>query len=269
MTIFTNILSKQTPPITPAKHCPKKTIIFDLGDVVFKTSKGKQASAILPSTLLNPTIIYTMLTTNIRKELFETLAQLSSTQGDEVNIMYNQGKPLPQIWSEWMMGQHQSETLYSNAIVYINQTSYSSNKKKILQKIIQTVFSPQKLVASQKPIKNMVKLIKGLKNHGYKLYVLSNWDKESFPLLEKKHSDIFKLFDGIMISGNEGIGKPNPKVYTKLLEQYNLKTSECIFIDDEPYNIKTAQNLGISSILKTSMNEVYKELQKLGVIHTQ
>ena len=69
-----------------------------------------------------------------------------------------------------------------------------------------------------------------------------------------------------MISGTEGIGKPNPKIYNNLLQKYNLNPEECVFIDDENYNIEAANNLKINGILNDSIGSVYLELQKLCIL---
>lgn len=258
-------LTKPTLNVIPAKENSKKVIIFDLGDVVFKSSKAKQAYPLISTILAHPSIIFTMMTFDIRYELFALLSNILP-DGSDAQVMYNQGHKLPQIWIDWMIGKQTARYIETEALSYLTKTDMDTNKKRVLRKVVQTVFNPKKLTAAQKPIKPIVKLIKQLKENGYKLYVLSNWDKESFPLMLQKHDKVFKLFNGIMISGEAGIGKPNPHFYTTLLQKYHLDPHECIFIDDEPKNVETAQNLGITAILNKSIIETYEELYKLGVL---
>lgn len=84
--------------------------------------------------------------------------------------------------------------------------------------------------------------------HGkYKLGIISNampslmWSLESFELK--------KYFDVILISAIEGCSKPRPDIYIKALNAINSKPEECLFIDNKPKNIDTANSVGIQGIL--------------------
>lgn len=266
MMLFNKILPKSNLHIKPVKDCSTKVIIFDLGDVLFETSKAAHASTIIASSFIHPTLFYTLATSNLKENLFSNLAQVPSQTNAAFQQMYNNGKPMPQIMVDWMTGVSKSQEILKQSIDHIQKSNESPNQTYLLAKIMELLFNPLKFAQSQKPVKAMVKLAKALKVEGYQLYILSNWDPESFPLLQKLHPTIFNLFDGCLISGTEGIGKPNPNFYNKLLKQYNLTNSECLFIDDEPFNTQMAETLGISSILKTSNNSVHDSLKDKGII---
>ena len=89
------------------------------------------------------------------------------------------------------------------------------------------------------------------KAQGHKVYLLSNWDAHSFPLMDARFPELFSLFDGIMISGETGLLKPDPTFFYELLDAYNLDTRSCIFLDDQKENIIAAQKMGIASALIT------------------
>ena len=57
------------------------------------------------------------------------------------------------------------------------------------------------------------------------------------------------MFDGIVVSGEEKMVKPNPEIYQLLLNRYHLQASESIFIDDRPANVEEANHVGIHGIL--------------------
>ena len=63
------------------------------------------------------------------------------------------------------------------------------------------------------------------------------------------------MFDGIVVSGEKKMVKPNPEIYQLLLNRYHLQASESIFIDDRPANVEEANHVGIHGILfKGSMD---------------
>ena|SRR3989339_2227459 len=106
-------------------------------------------------------------------------------------------------------------------------------------------------------------LAKKLKLH-YKLGLLSNniedWleeDLDQFLLRD--------LFDCVVASYSSGTKKPNEKIYLEMLDNLSMKPEECIFIDDLERNIKVARKLGIKSIHFKSTEQLYKELQLIGI----
>jgi len=110
------------------------------------------------------------------------------------------------------------------------------------------------------PIDGTLEIFKKLKQSGrYKLYALSNWSAETWPIALSKY-DFLKEFDGLVISGLEGIRKPSPEFYRLLLDRYNIKPDEALFIDDNYRNVLAARDLGIAAIHFTSAAEFGKQL---------
>lgn len=260
------MLTRRSFHITPAIQSSIKTIIFDVGDVLFESNTAKHASKLFTASLTRPSLLYSFFTLDIRDDLFKVLSSVPAQTDSSTQIMYNSNQPMPQIMVDWMLSINPCEEILQKSLSTLATLDYSKNQKTVLKKIIETLFIPSNFAHSVKPIRSMIKLVESLKNHGYKLCILSNWDKESFPLLQRGHHKLFNKFDQIMISGEEGSGKPNEDFYNKLLQAGQLTPNECIFIDDEPNNLPTAQELGIKCILKTSPDSVFDELKKLGVI---
>ncbi len=106
----------------------------------------------------------------------------------------------------------------------------------------------------------ILELIKELKNKGYKIYILSNNNKEA----EKYLLEIpdFKAFDGWIFSCDYQIMKPDPKIYNILFETYNLKPEECFFIDDSRKNIETGNKLGMAGFVLDCEHNGIAELRK-------
>jgi 2-haloacid dehalogenase len=76
---------------------------------------------------------------------------------------------------------------------------------------------------------------------------LTNWSAETFPIALERFS-FFKLFDGIVVSGEEKLIKPDKAIFNLLLNRYTIKAIESIFIDDNINNIKAADALGFQTI---------------------
>lgn len=110
--------------------------------------------------------------------------------------------------------------------------------------------------------RDAVELAKNLKEKGYKLYVLSNMAKLTYEYF--KNDDFFSLCTGIVISAHEHIKKPDEKIYRLLLERYNMKAEECLFIDDDDSgkNYKTANKIGIKGrrVIPNQLEDIKKLL---------
>jgi 2-haloacid dehalogenase len=116
------------------------------------------------------------------------------------------------------------------------------------------------------PVSETVDILHSLKNAGkYKLYALTNWSAETFPVALKRY-DFLKWFDGIVMSGEEKTRKPFPEIYTTLLKRFNVKPSEVIFIDDSLRNVKGAEDVGIHGIHFQSPKQLLHELKQLGLV---
>jgi len=105
-----------------------------------------------------------------------------------------------------------------------------------------------------------------LKKAGYKVYGLSNWSAETFPLVKEKFP-VFKMMDGIVISGEELIAKPDLRIYQILLDRYGLKADECVFIDDRKGNIDAAEALGIQGITFKSCEQAKQVFNQIANKH--
>ncbi|RYE55512.1 MAG: HAD family phosphatase, partial [Sphingobacteriales bacterium] len=116
------------------------------------------------------------------------------------------------------------------------------------------------------PIPATVEVFRQLKDSGkYKLYALTNWHQGLFDIALTRYG-FLHWFDGRVVSGEEKTRKPFPEFYHRLLDRYEVKPEEAIFIDDNLRNVNAAKELGIHSIHFTSAAELEKELQKLEIL---
>ena len=101
-----------------------------------------------------------------------------------------------------------------------------------------------------------------LKNRGYKVYLLSNYSEDHFRYIST-HFRFFGLEDGRVISFEEKVLKPDPRIYNILLKRYGLKAEECVFLDDTPENIEGAKAVGMNGIVFESYGQGRDELDKM------
>lgn len=108
------------------------------------------------------------------------------------------------------------------------------------------------------------KLLKPLKAK-YRLFGLTNWSAEAFPVVYEKYP-FFKNFEGIIVSGQEKLVKPDKEIYELLLSRYGLLPDESLFIDDSIKNIETARELGFATIHINGSNSLEEQLAKSGLL---
>ena len=106
-------------------------------------------------------------------------------------------------------------------------------------------------------------LVRRLKNHGYSVYYLSNIPEDVLALLKER--GVLDRFDGGVASCEVKINKPDPRIYQALLDKYQLKADECIFIDDRADNIKAASLLGLGTYQMHSVGSLLRSLPTFGV----
>ena len=114
-----------------------------------------------------------------------------------------------------------------------------------------------------RPRRRMQELVRKLKSRGYCVYYLSNIPEDVLALLMER--DFKGLFDGGVASCEVKINKPDPRIYQALLDKYQLKADECIFIDDRADNIKAASLLGLGTYQMHSVGSLLRSLPTFGV----
>jgi glucose-1-phosphatase len=114
------------------------------------------------------------------------------------------------------------------------------------------------------PIEGSIEVLKKLKENGYSIFYLSNFQLVAFEYVTKKY-DFFNLFNGGIVSFNEKLLKPETEIYEKIMDKYKLKPEETVFIDDTIENVKTAIKYGIKGIILGEPKSLIYELEKIAV----
>lgn len=97
-------------------------------------------------------------------------------------------------------------------------------------------------------IDSSVEVLETLSQNGVTLYALSNWGRDTFASIEADYP-FLELFDGLVISGREGVVKPDPAIFRVMCDRYGFEPHAAVFIDDSGANIATAASLGFDALL--------------------
>ena len=115
-----------------------------------------------------------------------------------------------------------------------------------------------------RPRRRMQELVRKLKSRGYCVYYLSNIPEDVLDFLTER--DLKGLFDGGVASCEVHINKPDPRIYKALLDKYQLKAGESVFIDDRLENVQAAFRLGFAGIqMKDSVGTLVRSLATCNV----
>jgi len=114
-------------------------------------------------------------------------------------------------------------------------------------------------------IQGSVDLLRELKERDVPLYAITNWSAETFPP-QRARFPFLAWFDGIVVSGMEGVIKPDPRIFHVLFERYGVDPRASVFIDDVAGNATAAEALGIRGIHFRSPEQLRLELVAVGLL---
>jgi 2-haloacid dehalogenase len=114
------------------------------------------------------------------------------------------------------------------------------------------------------PIHGTVAILEGLRAAGIPTYAITNWPAEKFPPAREMFP-FLKGFRGVVVSGDEKLVKPDPRIYRTLFERYGLDPATCVFIDDSPKNVAGSEAVGMKALHFTLPEKLAADLRALGL----
>jgi putative hydrolase of the HAD superfamily len=116
-----------------------------------------------------------------------------------------------------------------------------------------------RMFAGSTPDLPMLAAVREARRQGVRTGLISNsWGTRRYD-----RAQLSELFDGVVLSGEVGIRKPAPEIYRMGAERLGLDPSSCVFVDDLPFNLPPAAELGMATIHHTSAEETIAELERL------
>jgi 2-haloacid dehalogenase len=116
------------------------------------------------------------------------------------------------------------------------------------------------------PIAGSVEVLEELRAAGHELHALTNWSAEKFPFARQRYA-FLTWFATILVSGEHGLIKPDPRIFELLLERIGRPANACIYIDDNPKNAATAAALGFDAIHFQSPEQLRDDLARRGLLN--
>ena len=110
-----------------------------------------------------------------------------------------------------------------------------------------------------------VEVLRAVKETGLPCYALTNMEAETYPLRLQRFP-FLGWFDGTVVSGREGVAKPEAAIFKRLLDRFGLTPNTTLMIDDTKENLDTADKLGIQTALFRSARQLRAELEAIGVL---
>jgi 2-haloacid dehalogenase len=105
-------------------------------------------------------------------------------------------------------------------------------------------------------------IVAELARAGVRLLGLTNWSDETFPLAQRRFG-ILRRLEAIVVSGREKIAKPDPRLFTLLIDRYAVDVAQAVFVDDNVANCAAAADLGITAIPFTDADALRARLVEL------
>lgn len=115
------------------------------------------------------------------------------------------------------------------------------------------------------PVPGTVALLGELHDRGTRLLALTNWSAETFPHARASFG-FLSLFDGIVVSGAEGLAKPDPRLFQVLVERYGVLPADCVYVDDSAANVRAAGEVGFDAVLFEGAGRLRDELSRRGLV---
>ena len=107
-------------------------------------------------------------------------------------------------------------------------------------------------------------LVRALHAAGVPQWGLTNWSHELYPHAPRMF-DVLALLDDVVVSGTEGLAKPDPRVYELLVARTGRPLADLVFVDDRPDNVEAARALGMAGLVFTGADVLRADLRGLGL----
>ena len=115
------------------------------------------------------------------------------------------------------------------------------------------------------PIPGSVEILAELRDRDLPLYGLTNWSAETYPPARERFA-FLSWFHGILVSGEVGVIKPDPRIFELLIERFAIDPHSAVYIDDVEANVIAARPFGIHAIHFTTAAALRQELFGLGLL---
>lgn len=230
-------------------------IILDLGGVIFKEPEHS---------------ILDILPEDVRKQFPSDFPRMRVflRAFDFANVIANQDLKMPWLFGT-LSGTEVARTIHEHIDIPTYASFFKTEHERLLIKHgASMMFEPNQLARWSTIYPEALTFATRCKQAGMRLFILSNWDPESFRILKELHPEFFGLFadSDIFIPHIIGHAKPDVKAYEYIIKNKNVDPAQVIFIDDSKTNIQVAQEYGLSCILHTDWLTTIQAFQEQKIL---
>lgn len=252
----------------------KKAVIFDLNGVLVTTSMMK-AAKYLGRMKVGAYFLLEGKTPHSLKELLYTVLN-EYPLSNSLQLCDPYGDILPAVFCDVFKGKCTETECYVDVknIITANRNRFSSNREYTLcLKIVDILFNPTVLASMQKVKKTTLKLLRECLKKGHEVFIISNYGKESFELLQKALPELFEGIptENIIISAHVQAVKPHKDMYEILHDRLKVKginpsSQSCFVVDDQEENIDGVENHSMRGILFKNARDLRRLLKFYNVL---
>ncbi|RRH76629.1 HAD family hydrolase [Falsigemmobacter faecalis] len=116
------------------------------------------------------------------------------------------------------------------------------------------------------PVPGSWQILRDLKARGHRIHAITNWSQETWPEALRLHPDLASTFECLVISGREGLLKPDPAIFRLFCARADVAPQDCLFIDDLPANTAGAKAAGMDALPFTGAADLRRELTLRGLL---
>lgn len=118
----------------------------------------------------------------------------------------------------------------------------------------------------ENPIHGTWEVLDRLKDRGIPVHAITNWSAETWPEGLKVHPRLGEVFGTLVVSGQEGVMKPDRRIFEMLCDRAGIAPEDCVFIDDGLHNVEGARAAGMDAIHFTSPQALEEALAERGFL---
>jgi FMN phosphatase YigB (HAD superfamily) len=178
-----------------------------------------------------------------QEDLFRSLKPLKA---QSTQVTYNNNLEMPLILSDWLAAIESNTRLKDMIQRFFESRNMSDIEKKVLFAIVSMMMTPAHLADTQKISSKMRSLLERIKSSRVKLYLTGNW--AHIASLRSQFPDVFRLFDGVFVSGDLHLLKPAKSFYETVMTRAGATAANSVWIESETKFATSARSYGFKVI---------------------
>ena len=129
-----------------------------------------------------------------------------------------------------------------------------------------TAYRPNFALSLRGLVPGTGEILHALRVRGVRLVALTNWSAETIRHLPAAHPEVVALFDDVIVSGAEGVAKPDPRIFQVLARRLGHPIEGVFYVDDSQRNVEAARSAGMDAVHFTDAAALLGELETRGLI---